>query len=54
MTERIPPRVTTATPIGPDVDLTAEVVTTANDHQLTAEVVADLVEQARTARPKLL
>ncbi|MBK8462396.1 MAG: ribbon-helix-helix protein, CopG family [Nigerium sp.] len=52
--KRTPPRVTTDTPIGPDVDLTAEVVTTADGHRLTDEVVADLVEQARTAgRPSL-
>lgn len=54
MSKRTPPRVTLDTPIGPDVDLAVDEVTTADGHRLTDEVVAGLVEEARTAgRPSL-
>lgn len=54
MSTRTPPRVTLDTPIGPDVDLVVDEVTTADGQRLTDEVVADLVAEVRAAgRPSL-
>lgn len=54
MSKRTPPRVTFDTPIGPDIDLTADEVVTTDGLRLTDAVVAELVEQVRTAgRPSL-
>jgi hypothetical protein len=55
MTKHIVPRVTTATPIGPDADLGQEDIRLADGTRLTAQVAAQVVEQARRAggRPSL-
>lgn len=55
MTERKPPRVTTETPIGPDVDLDAEDIRLADGTRLTPEVAEQIVEDVRrvTGRPSM-
>ncbi|MGH3563808.1 MAG: hypothetical protein ACRDTN_19005 [Mycobacterium sp.] len=55
MTKHTVPRVTAATPIGPDVDLGQEDIRLADSTRLTAQVAAQVVEQARrgSGRPSL-
>ena len=55
MPEHTPPRVTTETPIGDDIDLAQEDVRLADGTRLTPEVAQNIVEQARRAagRPSL-
>jgi predicted HicB family RNase H-like nuclease len=55
MAKRTPPRVTSDSSIGPDVDLDREDVRLADGTRLTNEVAAEIVEQVRrtTGRPSL-
>jgi len=48
-----PPKVTPSTPIGPDVDLSQEVVRDAKGKRVTQQYVDDVVKQARRGRPSL-
>jgi hypothetical protein len=55
MAERTPPRVTDATPLGPDVDLDREDVRLADGTRLTNAVAGDVVNHVRrtVGRPSL-
>lgn len=55
MTKRTPPKITSATPVGRDLDLELDDVRLADGTRLTDEVVAEIVEQARRSvgRPSL-
>lgn len=55
MPDRTPPRVTTDTPIGEDVNLDREDIQLADGTRLTEEVAGEVVEQVRRAsgRPSL-
>ena len=55
MTERIPPAVTSNSPIGPDVDLDEDDVRLADGSRLTEQRAAEIVEEVRGrgGRPSL-
>jgi predicted HicB family RNase H-like nuclease len=55
MAKRTPPKITTKTRVGPDVDLDAEDVRLADGTRLTNEVADEIVEQVRrgSGRPSL-
>lgn len=55
MSKPQPPRINTGTPFGPDVDLDRDDVRLADGTQLTPEVAAEIVEDARrfAGRPSL-
>jgi Ribbon-helix-helix protein, copG family len=55
MSRRPPPRISSDTPIGPDVDLDQEDVRLADGTRLTTEVAGQIVQDARRAagRPSL-
>jgi predicted HicB family RNase H-like nuclease len=55
VSKAIPPRVTTETPIGPDVDLEREDIRLSNDKRLTQEIVEEIVERVHRSggRPSL-
>lgn len=55
MTERIPPPITSSTPIGPDVDLDRDDVRLADGTRLTEQKAADIVDEVRRrgGRPSL-
>ncbi|MDQ3602072.1 MAG: CopG family transcriptional regulator [Actinomycetota bacterium] len=55
MPERTPPRITTDTPIGPDVDVDREDIQLADGTRLTEEIADGIVEQVRrsSGRPSL-
>jgi predicted HicB family RNase H-like nuclease len=55
MTERIPPTVTSDSPIGPDVDLDRDDVRLADGTRLTEQKAADIVDEVRRrgGRPSL-
>jgi predicted HicB family RNase H-like nuclease len=55
MAKRTPPKITTKTRIGPDVDLDAEDIRLADGTRLTNEVADEIVEQVRrgSGRPSL-
>jgi hypothetical protein len=55
MTKRTPPKITTDTPIGPDVDLEHEDIRLADGTRLTPQVADRLVEEIRRlgGRPSL-
>ena len=55
MTKRIPPPVTTASPIGPDVDLDQEDIRLADGTRLTEQGASEIVEEVRRrgGRPSL-
>ena len=51
--KRTPPKVTTTTPFGPDVDLTKQVVRDAKGQRVTKRYSDNVVAQARRGRPSL-
>lgn len=55
MPKRKPPKITTDTPIGPDIDLDREEIRLADGTRLTDEVAADIVETVlrSVGRPSL-
>ena len=55
MTERIPPPITSSTPIGPDVDLDRDDVRLPDGTRLTEQKAADIVDEVRRrgGRPSL-
>ena len=55
MAERTPPRVTDATPVGPDVDLDREDIRLADGTRLTYDVADEVVDHVRrtVGRPSL-
>ena len=55
MTQRVPPTVTSDSPIGPDVDLDKDDVRLPDGTQLTGQRAAEIVEEvrARGGRPSL-
>lgn len=55
MPDRTPPRITTDTPVGPDVDLERDDVRLPDGSRLTEEAAEDIVDEVRRAsgRPSL-